>query len=185
MSDRAADGVVSIEPAGVEDLADIAALAGVIWRAHYPGIISHDQIDYMLACMYDVEVMRRELDGGIAYDRLLVDGALRGFASYGPSSSAAELKLYKLYIHPDSQRQGFGVLLLRRVESAAQTCGCKTVTLTVSKKNARAMAAYRKHGFTIRESVVTDIGGGFVMDDYIMVKRADVGQQPESKIAAD
>jgi ribosomal protein S18 acetylase RimI-like enzyme len=154
-------------------MSEIAALASVIWRAHYPGIISHAQIDYMLAQMYDVSAMQREMENGIAYDRLLVDGILRGFASYGPAPGASdELKLYKLYIHPDCQRQGFGALLLRHVESAARSRGCNTVVLTVNKKNANAIAAYRKHGFTIRDSIVTDIGGGFVMDDYVMVKRA-------------
>jgi len=44
------------------------------------------------------------------------------------------------------------------------------VVLAVNKKNAKAIAAYRKHGFAIRESAVTDIGSGFVMDDYVMAK---------------
>jgi len=30
--------------------------------------------------------------------------------------------------------------------------------------------AYEKHGFAIRESVVVDIGGGFVMDDFVMAR---------------
>lgn len=83
----------------------------------------------------------------------------------------AELKLHKLYIHPDCQRQGLGPRLLHHVESVARTSGRIIVVLTVNKKNAKAIAAYRKHGFTIRESVVTDIGGGFVMDDYVMAKQ--------------
>jgi diamine N-acetyltransferase len=163
---------IEIEQARREQLSEIAALAGVVWRAHYPGIISPAQIEYMLARMYDVSVMRRELESGIAYERLLVDGALRGFASYGAAPEASdELKLYKLYIHPDGQRQGFGTLLLRHVESVARARGCNTVTLTVNRKNATAIAAYRKHGFTIRESIVTDIGGEFVMDDHVMAKQ--------------
>jgi len=145
-------------------------LAGVIWRAHYPGIISPAQIEYMLARMYDVEVMRRELESGIAYDRLLIDGELRGFASYGSTSNAGELKLHKLYIHPECQRRGYGVMLLKRVESVARKEGFATVVLAVNKKNTKAIAAYHKNGFTIRETVVADIGGGFVMDDYVMVK---------------
>jgi ribosomal protein S18 acetylase RimI-like enzyme len=161
---------VGIEAALPEHLAEIAALAAVIWRAHYPGIISHAQIDYMLAQMYDVEVMQRELKSGAAYDRLLVDGALRGFASYGPATHPRELKVHKLYIHPEFQRRAFGAMLLRHVESVARARGFATIILAVNKKNAKAIAAYRKHGFTIRESIVTDIGGGFVMDDYVMVK---------------
>ena len=159
-----------IEAAAAEHLAGISALADIIWRAHYPGIISQEQIDYMLARMYDLEVMRRELELGIAYDRLLVDGTLRGFSSYGPASKADELKLHKLYVHPDYQRLGLGGSLLKRAEQVARKRGFSTIILAVNKKNTRAVAAYRKHGYTIRESVVADIGGGFVMDDYVMAK---------------
>jgi diamine N-acetyltransferase len=42
--------------------------------------------------------------------------------------------------------------------------------LAVNKANAKAIAAYKKYGFRIRDSVVQPIGGGFVMDDYFMVK---------------
>jgi ribosomal protein S18 acetylase RimI-like enzyme len=162
---------VVIELARSEHLAEISALAAIIWRTHYPGIISHQQIDYMLMRMYDVELMRRELEAGIAYDRLLVDGTLRGFASYGPESSAREAKLHKLYVHPDFQRRGFGAMLLRHVESVIRARGLIQLVLAVNKKNEKAIAAYHKNGFTIRESVVNDIGGGFMMDDYVMMKR--------------
>ena len=124
----------------------------------------------MLMRMYDLEVMRRELDNGVAYDRLLLDDNLLGFAAHGPTQAAGELKLHKLYICPDSQRQGFGALLLKHVEQVARARGFKVIVLAVNKRNANAIAAYRKHGFTIRESVVVDIGSGFVMDDYVMAK---------------
>ena len=45
--------------------------------------------------------------------------------------------------------------------------------LAVNKNNATAIAAYLKHGFRIADAVVKEIGGGFVMDDYIM-ERTDV-----------
>src|SRR5687767_13154902 len=110
-------------------------------------------------------MMWREMESGIAYDRLLVGGQLRGFASYGPTSNASELKLHKLYVHPDCQRRGYGAMLLKRAESAARERGFVVLVLAVNKKNTKAIAAYRKNGFALRESVVTDIGGGFVMDD--------------------
>ena len=161
---------IRIEPAGPEHLAEIAALAALVWRAHYPGIISPAQIEYMLARMYDVGVMRDELAAGLGYDRLLLEGELRGFASYGPMPVAGELKLHKLYVHPNFQRQGLGALLLKHVQSAALARGFTTLMLAVNKRNTRAVAVYRKHGFNVRESAVADIGGGFVMDDFIMAK---------------
>lgn len=160
-----------IMPAQPGHLAAIAALAEVVWRAYYPGIISAAQIDYMLAQMYDLEVMRQEMANGISYDRLLVDETLVGFASYGPADADGEMKLHKLYVHPAWQRRGLGGRLLRHVEHAARQRSCPALILSVNKANQQAIAAYRKNGFTIRESVVVNIGGGFVMDDYVMAKR--------------
>jgi ribosomal protein S18 acetylase RimI-like enzyme len=170
VSEHGYQRAVSIQSAGPEHLPEIAAVATVIWRAHYPGIIPPEQIDYMLGRMYDVEVMRKEIDSGIVYDRLLVNGELTGFASYGPNSNSGELKLHKLYVHPARQRQGLGTLLLNHVEAIARQRAFTHLVLAVNKRNRQAIAAYLKHGFAIRESVVVDIGGGFVMDDHVMAK---------------
>lgn len=40
----------------------------------------------------------------------------------------------------------------------------------MNKGNHRAIACYRRHGFVQEASVVNDIGGGYVMDDYVMVR---------------
>ena len=157
---------MNILPAGPEHVANIARLAGVVWRAHYPGIISGEQIDYMLARMYDLDVLRDEIANGVTYLRALEGDELLGFAAYG--SSGKKIKLHKLYVHPAHQRRGIGKALLESVE---QQCYGRTLMLTVNKRNDQAIAAYKKHGFTIRDSVVVDIGGGFVMDDYVMEKR--------------
>jgi hypothetical protein len=46
--------------------------------------------------------------------------------------------------------------------------GFDKICLTVNKRNAGAVAAYHKMGFETVDSVNTDIGGGFFMDDYVM-----------------
>ena len=55
-------------------------------------------------------------------------------------------------------------------ENAARARGCAALVLNVNKRNAQAIRAYERSGFTAREAVVVDIGGGFVMDDYVMAK---------------
>lgn len=159
---------MNILPAGPEHVADIARLADVVWRAHYPGIISNAQIDYMLAKMYHLDVLRREIASGITYLRALDRDHLLGFAAYGPAN--AEIKLHKLYVDPQHQRRGIGRALIQSVERASAG---RTLVLTVNKRNHQAIAAYQKHGFKIRNSVAVDIGGGFVMDDYVMAKIVD------------
>jgi ribosomal protein S18 acetylase RimI-like enzyme len=161
---------IRIEPASTEHLPEISALAGVVWRAHYPGIISPAQIEYMLDQMYDVSELRRQIDCGTVFGLLRRSERLIGFAAHSPISDPHERRLDKLYVHPDHQRHGHGSRLLQHVVEAARTLGCRTLSLTVNKRNTNAIAAYEKNGFVIRESIVTDIGGGFVMDDYVMAR---------------
>lgn len=50
----------------------------------------------------------------------------------------------------------------------AREVGARTIWLTVNRRNERAIGAYRRAGFREVRAQVTDIGGGYVMDDYIM-----------------
>jgi ribosomal protein S18 acetylase RimI-like enzyme len=163
-----AAGVV-IRPMGRADLPAIAALADRVWRAHYPGIISPEQIEYMLARMYDLDVLAREMtEQGIRLACAEESGALIAFASWGPPAPRA--KLHKLYVDPARQRRGVGSRLLAHVEREARAAGAGRLFLNVNKRNAQAIAAYRRAGFEITAATVDDIGGGFVMDDWIMEK---------------
>lgn len=162
---------IEIRPATEVDLPIIRRLAAVIWHAHYPGIISAEQIDYMLQRMYSPETLQREFcELNIRFECLLADGTMAGFAAHGPAESPVVRKLHKLYLHPDWQGQGLGSRLLQHCEGEARRLGATRMWLTVNKRNARAIAAYRRNGFTVQDAVVSDIGGGFVMDDLVMAK---------------
>jgi GNAT superfamily N-acetyltransferase len=162
---------VEILPATEEHLPALAELAGVIWRQHYPGIISHAQIDYMLARMYSLDVLCEEIGTkGIQFVRLLVKERFVGFASYGPASEPGVMKLHKCYLLPEMHGRGFGSLLLQHCERAVRKLGARRLILAVNKHNTKAVAAYQRNGFSIAESVITDFGSGFVMDDFIMAK---------------
>jgi len=122
----------------------------------------------MLQWMYSLDQLDADLKAGIRFDRLLCDDRLIGFAAYGAENG--EMKLHKLYLHPDFQGRGLGSQLLRHVEVEAREGGFPALVLGVNKRNARAIAAYERNGFVIRASVINEIGEGFVMDDYIMAK---------------
>jgi ribosomal protein S18 acetylase RimI-like enzyme len=163
-----------ILPAEVEHLEEIAALAGDIWRKYFPGIISLEQIEYMLSQGYTLEVLSHEiLAQGISYDCMVLGSELIGFASYGSTQSLGEMKLHKLYLAPEFHGKGYGSKFLQHVEATAKSRDYKTLVLTVNKNNDRAISSYKRDGFVVRDSVVVDIGSGFVMDDYVMVKDLD------------
>lgn len=149
----------------------LCSLAHEIWRAHYPGIISLAQIEYMLEERYSEPVIRAELEHkDLWWDVLMADNVMTGYASYFLTGSAVELKLDKLYLHPRAHRQGYGVMLVDHVLSFMAGVGCTRLTLAVNRRNQRAIDAYLKYGFRIAETSLREIGEGFVMDDYIMVK---------------
>jgi len=64
--------------------------------------------------------------------------------------------------------------LFRRATSEDGRRGLSRVVLGVKRFNEKAIRAYRRNGFAIREELKTDIGGGFVMDDFIMEKRLEL-----------
>ena len=159
---------IVIRAAEVEDLATVRALAQEIWPACYKEIISAAQIEYMLEQMYSLEQLRADAAAGIAFDLLLEGEVPIGFASYGATGNHGECKLHKLYLLPSHHGRGLGSLLIRHVIDTMKKRGFATLVLNVNKRNAAAIAAYRRNGFVTREEVVIDIGGGFVMDDYVM-----------------
>ena len=162
---------VEIRPLAEADIDSVGRLAREVWHAHYPAIISVAQIEYMLDERYAPSVLRAELQRpGIWWDLLLLDGVCKAFSSYFLTDRAGEMKLDKLYVHPDSQRLGCGGRLIERASACARSQGCSRLVLAVNKRNANAIGAYHKHGFVIEQAVVKEIGSGFVMDDYIMVR---------------
>jgi GNAT superfamily N-acetyltransferase len=168
--DPAAEGL-SIDAATADDLAVVALLAGVIWRRHYPGIITHEQIDYMLARGYAEPALRPFLEApgaGLAIAR--AHGEPVGFAAWCRAEEAGVTKLDKLYVLQQLHGRGAGRRLIGHVEAAARADGASTLVLNVNKHNASSIGFYRRCGFEVRESVVVDIGRGFVMDDYVMAK---------------
>jgi ribosomal protein S18 acetylase RimI-like enzyme len=161
---------VVIEPA-IEDgqLSEIHRLAHAVWRDHYPGIIPSEQIEYMLREGYSMDALRRDLtQRQIHFDCARVEGALVGFSAYGPRSDSDKLMLHKLYVEAAQRGKGYARKLVEVASEYARANSLDCVVLRVNKHNRVAIAAYERMGFSSQGSIVTDIGGGFEMDDYLM-----------------
>lgn len=156
------------------DIEALSKLARFTWQSAYANMITQAQIDFMLEQRYNRPRLLEELAmPHIWWDKAVVDGALAAFASSMLTSTPGEMKLDKLYVDPARQRLGLGGSLIAHVSKRGLDEGCDTLILAVNKRNERAIAAYRKYGFVVRDSVRVDIGNGFVMDDFIMAKSLD------------
>ena len=159
---------VTFALATCSDIALLQRLAGQIWRAHYPGIISRAQIEYMLDRMYGAEPIAGEMESGTCWELIRESADAVGFLSYSYDESVAQLNLHKLYVLANRHGQGLGRAGLARVMQVAAALGAREVSLFVNKNNQKAIRAYERAGFAIAESVVTECGAGFIMDDYRM-----------------
>ena len=159
-----------IDPLGPADIEPMRRLARRIWYAHYPGIITNAQIEYMLEQRYRADVVRDELAcDGVWWELATLQGEPVGFSCCLVTAEPGEMKLDKLYVDPQRQGSGVGTRLVQSVRARARSLHCTRLVLAVNKRNESAIAAYRRWGFEIERAMVTDIGADFVMDDYLMV----------------
>lgn len=161
-----------LTPVTEAEFADLRDLAGTIWREHYASIITPAQIEYMLAGRFNDEALRACCASpGKWLELLRVAGTLVGYCGYelAPDDPAA-LKLGQLYVLRSHRGHGLGRLMLTHVEARARELGRTRLLLQVNKRNAGAIGFYAAAGFTLRCGAVFDIGGGYVMDDYVLEK---------------
>lgn len=161
---------IDIRPITPPEVPAIASLAREIWQASYPEIITQAQIDFMLEQRYGHERLYDDLEDAHKWlDQAFFDGRRVGFAF--SELRGDEFKLDKLYIHPDVQRRGVGGQMIEHVAARARRLGHDCVILQVNKRNVKAINSYMKYGFVVRETMVDDIGSGYVMDDFVMEKK--------------
>ncbi len=157
---------ITIKPAfSRTELIEIAALASRIWHEHYDRLLGPEQVDYMLERYQSEPALAAQLAEGYTYLAARDGfGNLVGYCGYHPEGD--RLFLSKLYVAKEARGTGISRLFLNGLLEAAR--GMSAIYLTVNKHTASSIAVYRKFGFRMADAVTTAIGGGFVMDDYIM-----------------
>ena len=152
------------------DIAQTAELAREIWTDHFTPIIGSAQVEYMLEKFQSPDAMNRQISGGYEYFLAVVDGKNAGYMAIVPDVEKSSLMISKIYVKKDVRGSGVGYRFLQYAESICQEHGFKTIWLTVNKYNADSIAWYERKGFENADTMVQDIGNGFIMDDFKMVK---------------
>lgn len=148
------------------DLKKIEILAGIIWKEHYTPIIGENQVAYMLDKFQSVEAMAKQIELGYHYFLINDRENSLGYLSY--EKREHHLFLSKIYVLKDFRGKGIGKLAMKFVMDTAKALNCQKVSLTVNKYNDNSIKAYERIGFINKSALVQDIGGGFIMDDYLM-----------------
>ena len=171
---------VSFEPiTTAEGRAELAKMAHEIWNEYWPPIIGQAQVDYMVANFQSLEAIERDV-AEHAYEYWFVvaeeaDGKRRivGYTGGHVEPETNRFFISKIYLLVAERGRGFASKTIRFYEQLCESRGLSAMYLTVNKHNELAIRAYLGKGFETIDSVETDIGCGFIMDDYIMEKRLD------------
>jgi GNAT superfamily N-acetyltransferase len=156
--------------ATINDIPLIRELAGKIWKPTYQSILSPEQIAYMLEMMYSPASLEKQITVlGHRFMILLDDDKPVGFASWNETAAAGVFKLQKIYLDQACQGKGVGKFLLQQVAGQVKSKGAQVLELDVNRFN-KAKLFYGKQGFIVYKEKNTDIGNGYLMEDYVMRK---------------
>lgn len=147
----------------------VARLAHEIWYEHYVPIIGLAQVDYMVPAFQSPAAIAAQIAGGLQYFLLEDNHDGAGYFAIEPQPAEGRMFLSKFYLRKSARSRGIGRFGMAFIESRCRENSLGTLWLTVNKFNP-SLQAYERMGFVRTADVVTDIGGGFVMDDYRMEK---------------
>lgn len=153
-----------------EDIHVVADLAGEIWRDHYAPIIGLTQTDYMLATFQSAPAISRQIAEGYQYYLTMAGDVPAGYVAFVRNDAGGTALLSKLYVRRSHRRRGLARTMVAFVEDLCRAAGVRELWLTVNRHNTGSIAFYQQAGFVITGTLITDIGHGFVMDDFRMAK---------------
>lgn len=173
-----------VVPATPADYTIIQSIAQRTWPDTFGEILSPTQITYMLDMMYSEAAIGGQVEKGHVFHILLVKsgeneseytgGASQkyipvGYVSHQQDYLPGTTKIHKIYLLPTRQGKGYGRVMIDHVEHCARRAGQSVLRLDVNYQNA-AVGFYEYLGFRKIERCTTDIGNGYLMEDWIMEK---------------
>lgn len=158
---------LSFRPASESDIDVIAQLADRIWHDHYPAIISAEQIEFMLQSRYSAPVIAAQMKEGERFFLAFFDGNPVAYASF--TLEDTYYYLHKFYIEVSKHRTGIGEQFFNYV--LQQIDNSRPMKLQVNRQNIKAVNFYFKMGFIIEKAADFDIGGGYYMNDFVMIRQ--------------
>ncbi len=150
----------------------LCQIAAQVWHLTYDPLLPPGQVDYMLDKFQSDHAVKAQMaNQGYRYYLILCGGQPGGFVGFAPRyEGREEMFLSKVYMLPEFRGRGGVKAAFALVEEQARAEGLPAIRLTVNKGNSHAVDVYAHYGFQTVDKVQTDIGDGYVMDDFIMVK---------------
>lgn len=166
------DGLRVIPVSNMELIYSVTAVADDIWHEHFTPIIGEAQVDYMLDKFLSPDALAEQINSGYQYYLFSFEYTFAGFAGVhkepGKDGEPGSLFLSKLYVEKDFRGKGIASYMFKQFIELCKKNNLNKIWLTCNRHNTNTLEVYKHWGFEIVREEATDIGNGFVMDDYIL-----------------
>ena len=164
---------VTFRPVETEEEKDrLARMAHDIWFEYWPDLIGAGQTAYMVEQFQSRDAIERDM-GAHAYEYWIItaDGRDVGYTGGRVEPETNRFFISKIYLFKEERGKHFASATIAFYDELCRNRGLDAMYLTVNKHNDLGIRAYTAKGFETIDAVRTDIGEGYVMDDYIMEKQ--------------
>jgi len=151
-----------------EQIQEAADLAKIVWTEHYTSLIGSAQVAYMIEKFQSAPAITEQLRQGYRYYLMQSGGISVGYTSILSQPMEKSLFLSKIYVEKTYRGRHFTSQTIEALKEICRMEGLDKIWLTVNKGNHSSIAVYEHLGFSKVRDVITEIGEGYVMDDYIM-----------------
>lgn len=154
-----------------KQILQIEEAAGHVWHNYYKDIMSPEQIEYMLKKFQSKEAVKKQMSEGYIYYMLLADNHLAGYLCVLLQNDS--LLIDKLFIKAEYRRQGLAKKVMAHLDNIFTKpdlgfTHIQKMRALIERNNHFALNVYEHLGFVKLRPVDTDIGEGFVCQDYLM-----------------
>ena len=126
---------------------------------------------WLVEVSHTVEVFETQVGEGYRHYMIEMDGEAIGYFALHEEDHV--MVLTQFYLLEEMRGRGIGQRVMEFINREAEELRVRAVELLVFRKNAAAVGLYRKNGYAVAAEVVTPMGEGQTVEDYVMRKSFD------------
>ena len=158
-----------IKKATIKDAAVICRMATEVFPETYKNILSDEQMEYMMGCMYSTETLSKQMEEkGCMYFIAYLGSEPMGYVCIQPDGEDL-FHLQKIYVLPRYQKYNVGSKLFEKAVEVISEIHPQPCTMEMNVNRSNDSLALQEH-LAMKKPYLGDphLAGGLYMNDYIV-----------------
>lgn len=155
----------------VEQFGLIEGLARRIVPDFYAPFFERATAEYLVESGHTAAALTAQAARG--YRHFLIEGEGRPVGYFSLAMEGERILLSHFYMLRAYRGRGLGQLAMDFIHREVTAMGGHRIELFVLRENSAAMGLYRKNGYVVAEEVLTRLGNGAVLEDFLMRKELE------------